>query len=75
MVTADMGTVKIIPIRERRSVRDHVAEALRRRVYGLVRPLWAELPDENKATWLEAADGFIALMASVGLKIVAEDRA
>lgn len=70
-----MGTVTVIPIRQRPPVRDQLAEAMRRRAYGLIRPLWAELPDEKKTGWLEAADGFIALLASMGLKIVGEDRA
>lgn len=50
-----------------RSLRDIVAEAMRRERLGLMRPLWADLDDVFKQQWLLRADVLIRIASEYGV--------
>lgn len=54
--------------------RERMAEAMRRIHHGLIRPLWRDLPDANKQSWLQLADTLIRLMRSFGLRLELMER-
>jgi hypothetical protein len=55
-----------------RSIDDRFGEALRRYHFGLVRPLWADMPADEKATWAGRAKRLReGLFAEVGLEFQA----
>lgn len=57
-----------------REPRDVLGEALRREHFGLLRPLWADLPDEGiKENWCKRADFIIARLTEAGYRIVKGD--
>lgn len=53
-----------------REASELLGEALRRLVRGLVRPLWNELTDDQKASWVQTAAAFARLLEAFGLRIV-----
>jgi hypothetical protein len=52
----------------KRTAEDVLAEMLRRHRYGLVRPLWQDLPENGmvKTTWLREARRMIEELAKLG---------
>ena len=53
-----------------RPLNDILAECLRRHRYGLMRPLWADHPDDAlKQEWIRDADRFLSVLKSAGLVI------
>ena len=53
-----------------RDVTDRLGEALRRYRHGLVRPLWADLPEEEREGWRSTAAAFATTqLRDVGLKL------
>jgi hypothetical protein len=55
-------------------LRDRVGEALRRLFYGLIRPLWRDLPEERRNTWRRTADVVMRLLRSFGVRIELADK-
>ena len=56
-----------------RDITDRLAEALRRYRHGLIRPLWADLPEEDRDGWRNMAASFRdTLLREVGLKLEVE---
>lgn len=60
--------------REREDLRDRVAEAVRRMLYGLIRPLWHDMKDIDRERWRERADALLRLFRSFGLTITSSAR-
>lgn len=58
-----------------RPVRDRLGEALRRRRFGLVRPLWADQSADGRELWCGEADDFLRLASECGLEIKEADHA
>lgn len=53
-----------------RDIDDRLGEALRRWRHGLVRPLWADLPEADKEGWRkEAALLRVTILKDVGLTV------
>lgn len=52
---------------------DALGQALLRYRHGLMRPLWEERKDRDKAFWIAAARGFRRLLNSLGFDIVRKD--
>jgi hypothetical protein len=53
---------------ERRVLRDRLAEALRRLVHGLIRPLWTDMREEDREPWRIKAAALMKLFASFDLE-------
>lgn len=51
-----------------RDIRDRIGEAVRRYVYGLVRPLWHDLPEEHREAWRREGDVLVRILGSVGIE-------
>lgn len=56
-----------------RPLDDRIGEMLRRNHHGLVRPLWADAPENVRQYWRDRAPAYHTLLASCGLKVVAVD--
>lgn len=52
-----------------RSLDDRIAEAMRRERLGLMRPLWADWPEADKAEWLSRAQHLRRLFLELGISI------
>lgn len=55
-----------------RALNDRVAEAMRRERLGLIRPLWHDWSEDQKADWLSRADHLIRTMKELGVFIAIE---
>ena len=55
-----------------RALNDRVAEAMRRERLGLIRPLWADWPELEKADWLNRADHLLRLLNELGVSVAAK---
>ena len=56
-----------------REPRDVLGEALRRWRYGLIRPLWADMPESRREIYrIDADKWIIARLAEAGYRIVRE---
>ncbi|RWO37295.1 MAG: hypothetical protein EOS11_28840 [Mesorhizobium sp.] len=53
-----------------RSIRDILAECMRRERYGLVRPLWADMDDETQEEVRRRADHLIRILADYGVTLI-----
>ena len=56
-----------------RSIEDRMGEALRICRYGLIRPLWADAPEDVKRVWRDASALLHRAMNHHGLKVVVEE--
>lgn len=54
-------------------LRDRLGEIMRRDAYGLVRPLWADLPEPLRERWRERADRLIERCRARGIIITIEE--
>lgn len=54
---------------ERRTIRDRLAEALRRLRFGAQRPLWPDMEDGMREEWRHQADHLMRLAEGAGLDI------
>lgn len=57
----------------RRSLEDRIAEAMRRERLGLMRPLWADWPEDAKADWLGRAAQLQRLFIELGVDVRVRD--
>lgn len=55
-----------------RPLNDRVAEAMRRERLGLIRPLWADFPDDSKIDWLNRADHLIRVLRELDVFVALE---
>lgn len=55
-----------------RALNDRIAEAMRRERLGLIRPLWADWSEEDKADWLSRADHLIRNFRELGVFVAIE---
>jgi hypothetical protein len=46
---------------------------MRRERLGLVRPLWADWPEADKADWLSRADHLIRLFKELGVSVAKDE--
>jgi hypothetical protein len=56
-----------------RAVRDRMGETLRRLIHGLIRPLWADMPDHERESWRAKADATMRLMSSFNLAVTLQE--
>lgn len=56
-----------------RALNDRIAEAMRRERLGLIRPLWADWAEEDKADWLRRADHMLMLFKELGVFAAIEE--
>ena len=56
-----------------RALNDRVAEAMRRERLGLIRPLWADFPEDQKADWLSRADHLLRSLKDLGVFVAVKD--
>lgn len=55
-----------------RALNDRIAEAMRRERLGLIRPLWEDWPEDQKADWLSRAHHLIRNCRELGVFVAIE---
>lgn len=58
-----------------RPLNDRIAEAMRQERLGLMRPLWADFPEDQKGDWLSRADHLLRVCNELGVFVAIKQEA